>query len=175
MTISEKELEDLIFNADPKDLDERGLSIVGDLRRQVRIGNYGIADIVAYERGKSYFDYNKSPYYQNPQITVIELKKDEINISAFMQAVRYAKGIKRYFKYKKYTDFDLTIMLIGAEVNFHSDLIYLTDLIKTEELNLEIYTYSLHFDGIFFKSHTGYSLINEGFNNSKKDIDYESF
>jgi hypothetical protein len=175
MTISEKELEDLIFNADPKDLDERGLSIVGNLRRQVRIGNYGVADMVAYDRGKAYFDYNKSPYYQKPQITVIELKKDEININTFMQAVRYAKGIKRYFEYKKYTDFDLIIKLIGSNINLDNDFIYLIDLISSDELYLEVYTYSLHLDGIFFKSHSGYCLINEGFNNNKKDIDFENF
>lgn len=173
MTISEKELEDLIFNTGVKDLDDRGLSIIGELRRQVRIGNYGIADMVAYERGRAYFDYNKSPYYQNPELTVIELKKDEININAFMQAIRYAKGIKRYFKYKKYTDFDLTIKLIGSNINLDSDFIYLADLINTDEIALEVYTYSLRFDGIFFKLHTGYCLTNEGFN--KKDYEFENF
>lgn len=173
MTISEKELEDLIFNADPKDLDDRGLSIVGELRRQVRIGNYGVADMVVYDRGRAYFDYNKSPYYQNPQLKIIELKKDEINISAFMQAIRYAKGIKRYFKYKKYTDFDLTIMLIGSNIKLDSDFIYLADLINSDEIRLEIYTYSLHLDGIYFKLHSGYCLTNEGFN--KKDYEFTNF
>lgn len=42
----EKTLEDIIFNTDNELLCEHGLLISGKKLRQVKIGNYGIADLI---------------------------------------------------------------------------------------------------------------------------------
>lgn len=42
----EKTLEDIIFETSNDDLKERGLWICGNKKRQVKIGNYGIADLI---------------------------------------------------------------------------------------------------------------------------------
>jgi hypothetical protein len=175
MIISEKELEDMIFNADREELENRGLWMPKNLRRQVRIGNYGIADIVGFERGCM-----AKGYQSNSTIYVYELKKDEIDISTFMQSIRYAKGITSYFRHKKYLNLNISIVLIGGTINMASDFLYLPDILSCEDINLELYTYSLNFNGIFFKSHYGYGLRDEGFNIkakpiSNKDFDFTDF
>lgn len=170
MTISEKELEDMIFNADNEQLGHRGLWLPKNLRRQVRIGNYGIADIVGMER----------PYVENEtkipaEICIVELKKDEINIDTFIQAVRYAKGILRYFEYKKYLKPNIKIKLIGSSIQEGNGFIYLPDLINEESFSVQLYTYKLFFDGIYFRKYLNYCLNGEGFNLKTKNNNYEGF
>jgi hypothetical protein len=165
MIISEKELEDMIFNADKKELDERGLWMPKHLRRQVRIGNYGIADIVGFERG--FVDFGC--VYQ-PCVYIYELKKEEINIYTFLQAVRYAKGIISYFKHKRYTSPKIYIALIGGSIDMASEFLYLPDLLDGDSISLELYTFSLNFNGIYFKKYSRYGLKDEGFNIKGKNI-----
>ena len=50
MKFLEKDLEQIIFESGRDSLRERGLSISGKLLRQLRIGNYGIADLVEFVR-----------------------------------------------------------------------------------------------------------------------------
>jgi hypothetical protein len=170
MIISEKELEDMIFNADKEELYKRGLYLPKTLRRQVRIGNYGIADIVGFERG--FFDFGC--VYQ-PCIYIYELKKEEINIYTFLQAVRYAKGIISYFRHKRYSAPKIYITLIGGNIDMASDFLYLPDLLDGDSIALELYTYSLSFNGIYFKRYSGYGLRDEGFNIKTKKDNYENF
>jgi hypothetical protein len=169
MIISEKELEDMIFNADRVELENRGLFLPKSTRRQVRIGNYGIADLVGYERGCIVKGYE-----YKPTIYIYELKKDEININTFIQSIRYAKGVRQYFRHKGYLYPHINITLIGGAIDTDSDFLYLPDILDADEISINLKTYYLSFDGIFFNSHDNYSLINEGFN--KKQIDnYEDF
>jgi len=51
MKFLEKDLEEIIFNADMKDLPEKGLHFTGVIKRQLRIGNYGVADLVTFTKG----------------------------------------------------------------------------------------------------------------------------
>ena len=59
MSFLEKDLEDIIFETDNDLLFEHGLFIDGQKKRQVRIGNYGIADLITC-RGGSRFAFSKN-------------------------------------------------------------------------------------------------------------------
>lgn len=150
MTFLEKDLEDIVFSTKNDFLMSRGLYISGKKARQLKIGNYGISDIVTVSRNH---------LYDRLSITVFELKKDTIGVSTFMQAIRYAKGIDSWLRKNKQIEFDLSITLIGRTIDMNSDLIYLADVFE----NVELYTYEYEFDGIRFKQYKRYSLINEGF------------
>ena len=167
MEVSEKELEDIIFHASTDDLFERGIYLEGKTFMQLRIGNYGIADIVTAQLLET--DRNRSTLF----IKIYELKKEEINIFAFLQALRYVKGIKEYVSIKNpkiKTKFG--IVLVGKSIdNSGNGFPYLTDLIGgADEYNggtigsVEFYTYELKIDGFYFDRRSGYSLPNNGFN-----------
>ena len=165
MEFLEKDLEEVIFNSDKGELSQRGLYLeCGKLFRQFRIGNYGIADLVhAYFEYDCVFNdegdpigYRKSKLY----INVIELKKDKIGISAFLQAVNYLKGIKRYFEKKNYSmDVDYKITLIGKSIDTSGSFCYLPDVMDC----LELYVYRYDFDGVYFDEQRKYKLTDEGF------------
>jgi hypothetical protein len=165
MEFLEKDLEDIIWEADMPELEERGLSIEGKLKRQLRIGNYGIADLVSFERKN---EFPNTPYFS---ITVYELKKDKIGISAFLQAIQYCKGIKTYLeKRKPNISFDLNIVLIGRSIDDTGSFIFLTDLIGSHReckhgfLNsVNFYTYYYKATGINFEMKYDFDLTNKGF------------
>ena len=160
MEFLEKDLEEIIFNADKYELAERGLWLQsGKLFRQLRIGKYGVADLV-----HAYFEYDQidANNYIRPKlyVNVIELKKDKIGISAFLQAVSYLRGIQRYLNRKHHMfDIELEITLIGKSIDESGSFSYLPALLN----NVSFYTYSYDFDGIRFEYHSGYKLIDEGF------------
>lgn len=167
MDFLEKNLEDIIFDTDNDKLYSRGLPIIGKKFKQLRIGNYGIADIVSCR--KIYLPFSNHSFLK---IDVWELKKGEIDASALLQAVRYCKGIKQYLeKCKHFYDFSLNINLVGKYIKSSDDFIYLTDLIgPDDELDynqglkeISYYIYEYDFDGISFKREDRYCLINEGF------------
>jgi len=171
MKFLEKDLEQIIYDADKELLAEKGLYINGKLKRQLRIGNYGIADLVEFRR--PYYH----PYFNNMikgEIIVYELKQDKIGISAFLQALGYIKGIKTYLEEKGISDkYHYSIKLIGKEIDNNSTFVYLTDFLDLDtcethidlesKLSLCNYLYSYDFDGIKFKTVSGYNLINKGF------------
>lgn len=160
MKFLECDLEEIIFNTRNELLIDRGLSITGKKRRQLRIGNYGIADIVTLERCSGQI-----------LITVFELKKEEIGISAFLQASGYVKGIKSYLdKRGLFKDLDLyfRIVLIGKTLKTQSAYSYLCDILPDLDCVfgnkfLYNYSYSYDFDGIVFEEESGYKLKKEGF------------
>lgn len=171
MKFLEKDLEQIIYESNKELLLEKGLYIEGKLLRQVKIGNYGIADLIEYKR----------PYYHEHfktlckgEIIVYELKQEKIGISAFLQALGYIKGIQSYLEKRNIAEnYNYTIKLIGKEIDLNSTFIYLTDFISNDNeainINFEsvfslrnfIYEYKL--DGIHFKSINNYDLINKGF------------
>lgn len=175
MNFLEKDLEQIIYEADKELLANKGLKISGKLFKQLRIGNYGIADLVSFTRPG--LDLN-SPYedfkFRKGKIQVIELKKDNISISAFMQALRYVKGIKTYLEKKSIEDkYNVEILLIGKNLDLESSFIYLTDFLISEsdyilddskfEVDLNYYTYKYGLNGIEFNQQYGYNLVNKGF------------
>ncbi len=159
MDFLEKNLEDIIFETDNKTLHSRGLFIEGKKRRQIRLGNYGIADIITHRIKRTYLSEN----YTEPSLlfNVLELKKDKIDAGTLLQATRYCKGLERYIQQRKpLLDLEFKVTLIGKEV-CHSDFIYLADIMH----NLNVYTYKYEFDGIRFRNESRYFLSEEGFNN----------
>lgn len=166
MDFYECDLEEIIMSADKDILADRGLWLPNHYKNQVKIGNYGVADIVGYEI--EYFEHPSDPsFHVEKTIRVFELKKDSISVSAFLQAVRYIKGIQRYFTKtgRDIYEYKWNISLIGKDVN--SDLCYLPDLLLEEctdyNLSLNIFTYKYCVTGIKFNQVSGYKLVEEGF------------
>lgn len=164
MKFLERELEQIIWESDKTQLENRGLSLYGTLYRQKPIGNYGIADIIQVEKA-----YSKNKPYLI--IDVLELKQEKIGISAFLQAVRYAKGIQSYLEGRKVKNYILNIKLIGKELDMSGSICFLPDLIDVNnkilnygKLNsVKFITYEYRLNGLMFKEEKGYKLIKEGF------------
>lgn len=167
----EYDLEEIIYGADRNELIKRGLDISENaiLFRQKKIGNYGISDLISVE--KQCTPIECKPYLN---INIIELKKDKIGISAFLQAAGYAKGIHSYLIEKRmFYNYKLGITLIGSSIDTSGSFCFLPDMIKSLDVfsphtngeidHLTIQTYSYKIDGIYFKTETGYSLTDEGF------------
>lgn len=170
MKFLEMDLEDIIFEAGETKLMERGLYLNGTKKRQLRIGNYGIADLVYYERNHNPIGYqNNNRMVFTSKITVVELKKDFINIEAFLQGIRYVKGIKRYLEDNRRlplstSNIKYELALIGKDINLRDPFVYLPDVLpNNEDFELSLYTYDYGVDGITFELRSGYKLTDEGF------------
>ena len=162
MTFLEKDLEQIICESGRDLLNEKGLFIEGKLYRQLRIGNYGIADLVTITKPTYYGQYRKK--IQRGIITIFELKKEKIGLSAFLQAVNYARGIQLYLeKRNKLHLYDLHITLVGKEIDSSGSFIYLTDLLSRSDLQLTYYTYKVNINGLLFSQESEYELKNNGF------------
>lgn len=107
--------------------------------RQLRIGNYGIADLV-------YFSRNSNKLIVN----VIELKKGKIGLDAYVQAYRYYQGIKDYIHNFRSKEIELVpnIILIGSSIDNDSDFVY----IYSNTDCLTVYSYSFcYLSGLVWK------------------------
>lgn len=177
MDFLEKDLEDFIFNSNNNQLDKSGLyfnETSFNKKRQLNLGGYGIADLVVFEK-HYYKDYERQEILGSYiTINIIELKKDQIGIKAFMQALRYAKGIKDYLeKRKSNIKFYLKITLIGNRVSLENDMMYITDLLSCSEFNkneygglvdIKVITYKKEKNGnINFKYQFGKELLSDRF------------
>jgi hypothetical protein len=170
MEFLEKDLEDIIFNAEKKQLSNKGLYIHGKLLRQVKIGNYGICDLLEYRR--PFYSENLEDVFKG-QITIFELKQNEINGSTFFQALRYLQGVKSYFEKKGIeNNYNYEIILIGRKIKDCDEFVYLPNFLNEEMegnldfrpwLRVKLFTYDYDLNGIQFKDCTGYQLRNEGF------------
>lgn len=172
MKFLEKDLEDIIWESDNVKLQEKGLDIQGKKYRQLRIGKYGIADIVTIEKDYSPSKYVKDEFKTLSRliITVYELKKEKAGISAFLQAVRYVKGISQYIESFRGKDIEIqyNIVLCAKEIDKTSDYIYLTDLLWANESygclsTVKNYSFDYDLEGIKFSSESNYQLIENGF------------
>ena len=172
MKFLEKDLEQIIFESGRDSLDEKGLAINGKLFRQLRIGNYGIADLVEFTRPS--YDGPKNEFIAPGRITVYELKKDHIGIASFLQALHYVKGIERYLNSRgKSNLYIVNIVLIGRSIDDSGSFCFITDLLSIknrfydglymENGTIEFYTYDYDIDGITFTNKSGYQLTKEGF------------
>ena len=146
MRFLEKDLEEIIFYSDPGQLSYRGLELQnGFLLRQVEIPNHGIADLINYVRPSKDQNYH--------QVNIIELKKDLIEQSTFIQSLKYAEGIRSLFISKGYY-VKIYITLIGRDVEANSDFVFAPKLFKQDGLmqvnSIDFYTYSFKLSGFFF-------------------------
>jgi len=145
MEISEKELEDMICLENRSFLEERGLDFPHEkLIRQLNLGVYGISDLIgiSYER-------ESEDVVTSISIYVYELKKDHINQATLTQVSRYISGLKRYFSdLSIFENIEVKFMpvLIGSGVDLTGNFVYMLELVE----NIEVYTYSLKIDGIYF-------------------------
>jgi hypothetical protein len=171
MEFFEKDLEEIIYTTPNMTLCERGLYLPKKLIRQLRIGNYGIADLVGYRRPFYHPDYST---VLKGEINVIELKNKKIGVSTFFQALNYLHGIKRFLAKKGIEDhYNYTITLIGREFDKNSSFAYLgetfntyihdTPLNEDTKTSIKSLTYSFDIEGMLFNELSGYSLNNEGF------------
>lgn len=153
MKFLEKNLEQIILESDRDILHDRGLHIYGEIKRQLRIGNYGTADLVTFLRIPAFDGWGL-------RITVYELKQDVVGLKAMLQAYRYCNGIQDYLRCVRGFEMNLSfkVVLIGRRVDTN-DFCHLTGFID----DFDVMTYNYEISGINFKHHRGYSLINNGF------------
>jgi hypothetical protein len=153
MQFLEKNLEQIIFESDRDILSNRGLNVYGTIKRQLRIGNYGIADLVTFLRIPALDG-------SGLRITVYELKQDKVGVNAMLQAYRYCCGIADYLRTKRGFSFKLSfkVVLIGNSID-NGDFSYLSHFLE----DFDVITYSYKIDGIRFHIHNGFSLTNSGF------------
>lgn len=164
MKFLEKDLEDIIWESNKEKLSERGLTINGKLFRQVRIGNYGIVDLIEFIKP----EYNENKKHYKGRIIIYELKKDNISVSSFFQAINYKRGIQRYLLEKNLTGkYIVSIRLIGKHIDDNSSLIYLPETCS----DVSLFKYEYGIEGLKFDSIYGYKLKEEGFKIKKRLID----
>jgi hypothetical protein len=174
MNFLEKDLEEIIYTSGRDVLDQRGLTINGKLLRQVKIGNYGIADLIEFTR--PCYDGPERKWFAPGRITIYELKKEQIGISAFLQSLSYAKGILEYLRHKKKNrQYVIDIVLIGKEVDDKGSFCYLEDTLLVandyydddtfipEPGTISFYKYKYGINGLYFQNMSGYDLTNKGF------------
>lgn len=142
MKFLERNLEDIIFETDNKKLLERGLPIFGKKFRQVNLGSYGIADLVCFERNKDQIT-----------ITVIELKKDCVNLDTLIQALRYVEGIKKYFKLRRFyekSNIKYIIRICGSKISNQKEIQLITSNMSDDFLLIDSHKYEYGIDGLRF-------------------------
>lgn len=167
MKFLERDLEEIIFNTPNSTLQSIGLDINGTKKRQLRIGNYGISDIVTlhkeYDLKLKYSETTgKLTEVANPiiNLTVYELKKENISLSAFAQSVKYLKGIKTYLEdYRGFYDVKFRSVVIGKNIPEDSSIIYAGDIFE----NIDIYQYSLNINGLVFEKLELLNIKNTGY------------
>jgi hypothetical protein len=164
MKFLEKDLETIIYKH--KEICcERGLyeCFPGEhsqLFRQVKLGRYGVADLIAVD-----FTHNIPVSdlgvrtHRKLRINIIECKLKEINITAYLQAKRYKTAIKQLLKrYNlKNTRIDFHIVLVGKTLDDVSDFVFQLN----DDYGCSVYTYEYGPNGIEFTDHeNGWKLPN---------------
>lgn len=142
MQISEKELEDYIYNdirnQDAMNIQARGLNLIVTTLpvksywiRQLNIDPYGIIDLIGYCKfqGELYID-------------LVELKVTESKLDHFEQIFRYKSGVRRYLKSKISRVNINCYLIVKDEVE---EGIYIQN-----ESNIHVATYSYSISGIDF-------------------------
>lgn len=162
MKFLENDLELLIFEASKtKDgrlkLQKRGLNCIEKpLYRQVDLGNYGVLDMLQIK-------HTRLGAIHSIQIDLFELKKDEINIDTFLQAIRYCAGIKKYIECAgNTTNISFNVHLIGKNVEKKSSFCFLANLLESDRINLYLYEYKASLEyGFYFELQSGFYFDND--------------
>lgn len=152
MDFLEKDLEDILFESDQEDIRKRGLGYFSynKLYRQVRLGNYGIADLISFKR-----------YGKSSRIIVYELKNRLLDSAAFWQTVRYMKGIDHHMARNrlKFKNCEIVGEMVGREIDLKSDFCYFPAI----QSKISMYTYGYKVDGITFEyQQDSFTLNNPG-------------
>ena len=176
MHFLEKDLEQIIWESTTEQLEEKGLHITESYNpkefkkfRQLRIGNYGISDLIYVSR--YYEPVAEWDSRRTLEINIVELKKGDVNTDTLKQALRYANGVREYLKYRNkfrggginnYVKHKIT--LIGRKVDLTTEFL---DLLNFIGIEVVIYTYDYTIDGITFEvfEWENYSMSNRGFEN----------
>lgn len=173
MKFLEKDLEEIIYTSSKESLMDRGLFIRGKLFRQMRIGQYGVCDLVSIQ-----YPYYSTHFKEHHKglITIYELKQDKIGVSTFFQCLNYARGIKHWIELHKedwINHFNFKIVLIGNSFDNQSSFVYLPELFYNDNnddlvgdenrTNIELMTYEYKIDGLYFKDLFGFARVNPGF------------
>lgn len=132
-------------------LRERGLSIRGTLFRQVGLGDYGIADLIAVSLSEPLEYKTKAGKYRLCIVDLYELKCHKIGLDTLGQILRYREGIEYFinelFYFKKPIEIVYTVNMIGYEIIQAGDFLSIARSIY-EDINL--YQYRMDFKGIHF-------------------------
>lgn len=162
MKFLENDLENIIYDSNKIELAKRGLNIKGTVLRQLRLGNYGVADLVSFSKGEYDLTYGG---HDVSIITVYELKKDAVGYDTLGQALRYVQGIKRYLKLRGVMiNYIVKIVLVGRKI---SDTYDFSIGMGGFDGLAEVYTYDYSLNGLIFKKESGYYYTNEYFNIKK--------
>lgn len=160
MKFLEKDLEEIIYLSDKEILSDRGLFIDGKLKRQFKIGKFGISDLISFKKPV----YNtKTKRHNKGRIIVYELKQENISVSSFFQALGYLRGIIDYLEKRNFDYwFDYEIVLIGKKIDASSTISYLPSVFRNYESDIDLdalpstsvnlYTYKYGVEGIEFES-----------------------
>jgi hypothetical protein len=175
MKLQKKDLEKIILESGRDSLVNRELFYEGKLYNQFKIGNYGVADFIAFRRPR----YNEllktiDGGREKGTIKIIVLKNEMISISAFLQGIRLIRGVQRYLEIRnKEQYYDLSLTIIGSQIDRNSDIMFLPSIITAHndiptigynvDIDLLFLTYDFRVDGIWFHHEYGYALKNEGF------------
>ena len=120
-------------------LNERGLDCFNHnfILRQLDLGPWGRSDIIGITK-KGFREYN---------ITVYELKRDELKADTLVQANRYLTALKRFIneKFLNKIKFNFDIVLIGSEIDNYETLALFSFI-----PSLKIYDYTFDIKGLYF-------------------------
>jgi len=167
---TEKELEDFLYETFRFDYNNSELSDYldeGGLFRQVNINGYGIIDLIHIS-----LDLPEEAFgYPEIKITIIELKKDQVDIKALEQISRYRTAIVRYISKildvsKKKLVFKVDGLLIGKGINEQGDFVYLLNNI--EWLRLLLYSIDLDSGLTLTEEEFGWFAVKEDFSSLKE-------
>jgi hypothetical protein len=141
MNFLEKNLEDIIWEH-PDMCYARGLRVPagnGIRIRQLNLAPYGIADLV-------YININKGP---EVAVTIIECKRDIVDLAAYGQASRYQTALYYYLSQHlfNYDSIEFQRILIGKRVDPRQDFLH----ILAADSDTLVYTYTYKHDGIAFE------------------------
>ena len=149
---SEKELEDFLHLS----LDEHLEINSGDVYRQVNIPGYGVVDLLSVNIGGDW-DERCRPLIA---VTIIELKKGDIDFNALGQICRYKVAIERFFeKSKHYYNVEVRGILVGSGYT-SGDICYAVDSI--DWLSCSHFSMDLA-SGITFEDSSGWYSTDENF------------
>lgn len=174
MVETEKELEDYIYEIINDTPDKNSLSNdlpQGKVFRQVDIGVYGIIDLLVVDFG----GIDGEHCYPTIGITIIELKKNEIDHQALEQISKYKTGIEQFLegienicseRKTKCLIYTVECLLIGSIVNKQSDFVFLLNHLEW----LSVYTYSISLkDGMSLdRIGQGWQIPKENFSSIEK-------
>lgn len=161
MNFLEKDLETIIYEATQnpdsrKELEARGFPVDGHFQRQFNLGDYGVADLVEFYM---YNNPDNYAYRRQAYITIWELKKDDINMESFNQALSYLRGIQIVCE-KLFHNVDIEIKykiaLLGKNIDTRGSFCYLPDFCE----DVSLWTYSYGLNGLQIHNRSGYKITN---------------